>query len=96
MKDTLKINQNTDTVDDLVEAVINYKIPLITYENVCGYIVQCSSSQLLRILTSETNKPSVHDLNIILLVTKCLTYIGNNINEDNHKLILAAYRDRKV
>lgn len=86
-----------ETVDDLVNSIIEDYNYDRGHTHMYAYILNCRPRQLLHILESDLNKPSVHDINIIDHIMKI---IGTDINtyefRDCYTMILTAYRDRKV
>lgn len=77
--------KNSQTVDDFIE---NQTKSIMDTE-VLNIIVSHHSTELLRILQSEYNKPSKWDLSIIDVISK--------LKRPNHYhlLMMCIYRDRK-
>lgn len=84
-----------DTVDEYVESLLAANLSLITPNNVCHYIIQVSPEKLLEILTSETNKPSMYDIDLIKCIIKMSSAVNTNRLNEIYKSILSVYRDRK-
>lgn len=93
----ISVNDKFYTIDDMVDSYVKANDYYDDHPHVYSYIVNCKTSQLLLILLSKYNKPSIHDIYIINSITRvAASDFCTPEFRDCYKLLLTAYKDRKI